>query len=135
MKTTLLTPFFLLIVGLSLIVNSKPFFHLVFALSTSTPTATSGPPTSTYTPAPTATNTPTTTLMPLPPITLIFPARTDTSTPTITPVEITKIETDYPSLDDVEENIPPRLRILSIVIVLIWILLAGYLMIYIRQLF
>jgi hypothetical protein len=39
-----------------------------------------------------------------------------------------------PSLQSGEENIPPRIRLLSIILVLLWILLAGYLIILIRQL-
>ena len=97
------------------------------------PTETQGTPSQTFTPSATASQTPTTTLMPLPAITLIFPAATVTSTKTITPLPIPVTETPKPQ--DNAELLPlsPRLRVLLIFVVLLWIILAGFVILYIRQ--
>jgi len=97
------------------------------------PPGPSNTPTQTFTPGPTGTNTPTTTLMPLPAVTLIFPVATGTLTPTKTPYTGTPAGT--PDLDskDEDDNIPPRFRMLSIVLIFLWLLLAGYLVVFIKH--
>jgi len=89
-------------------------------------------PSNTYTPSATPSPTSTTTLMPMPPITLTFPASTKTSTATMTPQLI--IGTPTGSLAGSQDaTISPRLRILVIILVILWLFLAGFLVIYIRQ--
>jgi hypothetical protein len=92
----------------------------------STPTNTS---THTATPA----DTPTTTLQPLPVITLIFPVSTETSTPTITPKPIYITATSTPSAFENLSSLPSRVSLLLILIFVLWIILAGFLIIYVRQ--
>lgn len=103
-----------------------------FSASSQTPTATSGTPSQTYTPTSTASPTPTTTLEPLPAFTLIFPAVTDTSIPTITPVPAAATGTSHPPLSD-GQRISPRITVASIILVVLWLILAGFLILFIRQ--
>ena len=98
-----------------------------------TQTGTPGTQPLTYTPSPSPSVTPTTTLLPLPAITLIFPASTSTSTPTITPRPIMVTETPIPS-DGIEfAKLSPRIRILTILLVILWLILAVFVIIYIRM--
>lgn len=105
-------------------------------ITTQTQTLPPGPTntsTQTYTPGPTSTNTPTTTLMPLPAITLIFPVATETLTPVKDPNSTTPAGTpDAASITD-DEKIPPRFRILSIVLIFLWLLLVGYLVVFLKH--
>jgi hypothetical protein len=71
--------------------------------------------------------------MPLPAITLIFPASTNTSTVTITPVPVSITETPRPSGGDELFTLSPRVRLLIIMLVALWMFLAGFVIIYIRQ--
>jgi hypothetical protein len=87
--------------------------------------------TSTYTATPA--DTPTTTLQPLPVITLIFPISTETSTPTITPKSIYFTATSTPSAFENLSSLPSRVTLLLILIFVLWIILAGFLIIYVRQ--
>ena len=98
-----------------------------------TPTVPSSPPAQTYTPSGTPSITPTTTLMPLPAITLIFPAPTDTSIVTRTPKPALETPTPSPSDGSLIESVSPRMKVLSIILVIIWIILACFLVLYIRQ--
>lgn len=115
---------------------------------TQTPTSTPGPtntqtlsipagPTSTQTqtntPAPTSTNTPTTTLMPLPDVTLIFPIATGTQTPSQALFTQTPIGTPGMESGAKDESLPPRYTILSIIIIFLWILLAGYMVVFLKH--
>jgi hypothetical protein len=113
---------------------------------TSTPTikrtaTNTWPPTATFTPTgptrtPTSTNTstptPTTTLMPLPAITILFPIPTVTTTPsitlslTVTPTSL--VEANQPS------TISMRLKLLIAVVLLLWVILAGFIIFYVRRL-
>ena len=104
----------------------------VHAATTSTPTQRT--PSATETPTLTPSNTPTTTLMPLPAITLIFPASTTTGTPTITPVPPTATATPSPPSPADLATLSPRLKVLVVFVVLLWLILAGFAIIYIRQL-
>ncbi|NJD58922.1 MAG: hypothetical protein FIA98_05935 [Anaerolineae bacterium] len=82
------------------------------------------------TPDETQAGTPTTTLVPLPAITLVFPALTDTPTATVTPVS------NLSSNDSVNEGkteIPPRFRLLAAIIIILWLILAGFAIIFIHQ--
>jgi len=87
--------------------------------------------TSTYTATPS--DTPTTTLQPLPAITLIFPISTETSTPTITPKPIIFTATSTPSAYENLSSLPSRVTLLLILIFILWIILVGFLIIYVRQ--
>jgi hypothetical protein len=78
-------------------------------------------------------DTPTTTLQPLPVITLIFPISTETSTPTITPKSIYFTATSTPSAFENLSSLPSRVTLLLILIFVLWIILAGFLIIYVRQ--
>jgi hypothetical protein len=82
------------------------------------------------TPEETQAGTPTTTLVPLPAITLIFPALTDTPTATFTPVS--ELLTDD-SVNKGKTVIPPRFRLLAAIIIVLWLILAGFAVIFIRQ--
>ncbi|MFZ0535043.1 MAG: hypothetical protein WAM09_17885, partial [Anaerolineales bacterium] len=101
--------------------------------TTQPPTETPGTPALTFTPSTTPSDTSTTTLMPLPAITLIFPASTNTSTVTITPVPVSITETPRPSGGDELFTQSPRVRLLTIMLVVLWMFLAGFVIIYIRQ--
>jgi hypothetical protein len=87
--------------------------------------------TSTYTATPA--DTPTTTLQPLPVITLIFPISSETSTPTITPKPIYFTATSPPSAFENISSLPSRVTLLLILIFVLWIILAGFLIIYVQQ--
>ena len=126
----------LLLAGPQPILNS--FFDLTTGTPTGgifsqTPTGTSSTPSQTYTPTITPSTTPTTTLMPLPAITLIFPAPTIYSTPTKTPIPALGTHTPNYSEVSKSESVPPRTKVLSIIIVIIWLFLACFSVIYIRQ--
>jgi hypothetical protein len=72
-------------------------------------------------------------LMPLPAITLIFPVKTGTPSPTKTPIPIIPTETIEPSGGGKFINGSPRMRILAIILVILWVILAGFLIVFIRQ--
>jgi hypothetical protein len=101
--------------------------------NTLTPTKTSGTPSSTFTPSSTPSNTPTTTLVPVPVITLIFPVSTNTPVATITPATNFINGTPTPLNTASTAQLSPRIKVLTIILVLLWLFLAGYLIIYIRQ--
>lgn len=102
--------------------------------SSTTPSATiPSVPTQTITPEYTPSHTPTTTLMPLPAITLIFPAHTVTNSVTSTP-KLNSISETNPSPDNNESLVlPQRLKLLVIVVIILWLILAMFLVIYFRQ--
>jgi hypothetical protein len=110
--------------------SSGPPAGSIFAQSTSIDSPT---PTHTSTPTITPSITPTTTLEPLPPITLIFPASTRTTLPIITPKPANVTHTPLPTGDNYFSSISPRMKALVIVLVILWIFLAGFLVIYIHQ--
>lgn len=90
-------------------------------------------PTSTFTPSATPTLTPTTTLVPLPAITLIFPAQTSTPITTMAPTYVSILNTTNLS-DRVEfTNLSPRLRLIAVILVFLWLLLVGFAIIFLRQ--
>lgn len=103
------------------------------SLTPQTPTGTSGTPSQTYTPSVTPSVTPTTTLMPLPAITLIYPPSTTTSIPTETPKPDSEIQNTKALTNGDILSESPRLRVLSIVLVILWLILAGFLVVYIKQ--
>jgi hypothetical protein len=98
-----------------------------------TPTAASITPSQTDTPTLTPSITPTTTLMPLPAITLVFPAPTNTSRVVITPEPVLRTQTSNPTEESTQSNVSPRLKAITIALVLLWIILAAFVIIYIRQ--
>jgi len=103
------------------------------SLTLQTPTGTSGTPSQTRTPSATPSVTPTTTLMPLPAITLIYPPSTSTSIPTETPMPDVEIQNTNASTNGEILSVSPRIRLLSVVLVILWLILACFLVIYIKQ--
>ena len=102
--------------------------------SSQTPPGLSGTQSQTYTSTETPTVTPTTTLMPLPVITLIFPAYTSTPEITQKPTPIFPTTTQISDSENIYHSDFPRVRLLIIVLVFLWLILACFLIIYIRQL-
>ena len=91
-------------------------------------------PTQTITPAYTPSQTPTTTLMPLPAITLIFPAFTATTTPVTAITQSSSISDINTSQDNSDRSVfSQRLKLLIIVVIILWVVLALFLVIYFRQ--
>lgn len=100
---------------------------------TQSPTKTVGTPPSTPTPTTTPSPTPTTTLMPLPVVTLIFPVITNTPTATISPQLFQGTVPSEPPTNGQKAPISPRIRVLGIILLILWLILAGFIVIYIRQ--
>jgi hypothetical protein len=134
MKKTIL--FLFLISFLYLTFSSKVVAQ---AAGTSTPTLGTGTnqpnstPSATYTPSVTPSITPTTTLMPLPAITLIFPATTATLTPTITPTPVQVTETPRATVAGDVASLSPRIKLIIGFVILLWLILALFVILYIRQ--
>jgi len=122
--------FIVLIIAIAQPVNASDVLQ---AAGTQSPTKTVGTPSSTYTPTATPSPTSTTTLMPLPVITLIFPVTTSTPTTTISPQLVQGTVPSEPSTNGQNAPISPRIRVLGIVLVILWLILAGFIIIYIRQ--
>jgi hypothetical protein len=101
------------------------------ASGTTTPTSTQGAPTGSYTPSITPLATPTTTLVPLPAVTLIFPKITATRPPTVIPAPLPATETPPSAGEAAIITLSPRLRLLVILIIFLWIFLAGFAVVYI----
>ena len=103
-----------------------------FRTSTPQPTATTTPtntltPTFTLTP----TKTSTTTLIPMVVITVQFPSSTPTFTPTTTPSQtVTPSETPSPGI---VPGISPRSWLIILLLGLLWMILAAWLIIFLRQ--
>jgi hypothetical protein len=75
----------------------------------------------------------TTTLVPLPAITLIFPALTNT--PTATETSVSNLPTDVSETSN-KTGLPglsPRIKLLAVIIIALWVILAGFVIIFIRQ--
>lgn len=104
-------------------------------LSTGTPTetVTQTTPEHTATPSAVPSDTPTTTLLPLPAYTLIFPASTSTSSPTISPEPIPSTKTPTPSVGSDIVKHSPRISILFVLIIILWVFLAGFVIVFLRQ--
>lgn len=100
---------------------------------TQTQTGTPGTPSLTNTPSPSLSETPTSTLLPLPAITLIFPESTSTSTATRTPRPIIVTQTPNPPEGVEITQLSPRIRILAILLIILWLFLTGFVILYIRQ--
>lgn len=133
---------YLLIICVLVITGSQPIDIYTFdissvtptgGLNTSTPSKSSSTPSQTYTATVTPSYTPSPTLEPLPAITLLFPAPTITPIVTVTPNQ--SIVTSTPSQTDENEliSVNPRTKALSIIVAILWLFLAGFLVIYIRQ--
>ena len=131
--------FYVLIVCSLFMISAQTVSNPFFDLQTTpgglfqTPTGISGLQSQTNTPTGTPTVTSTTTLIPLPAITLIFPAHTKTpvSTPKPSPISITA--TQIPDSENIYDSSYPRVRLIVIVLGFLWLILASYLIIYIRQ--
>jgi hypothetical protein len=108
-------------------------------LVTSSPTLI-GPTPPTLTPSPgfsptpteTLVPTPTTTLEPLPEITLLFPVFTPTGTSTPTPEPAVLAATQAAQAAADREPLPRQVQWVGFVIVLLWLLLAAFLILFIR---
>ena len=110
----------------------SPYHVVTF---TSRPRSSSTPSeTSTITSTPSVSPTVTTTLAPLPSLTLLFPVRTPTPTftplPTFTPSPFPPTPTPTPKPDN---HIPLRICFLGGIIVMLWLILAGFLYVYLRR--
>jgi hypothetical protein len=79
------------------------------------------------------TKTATTTLIPLPEITLIFPVSTPTPTATITPTLASPVETPQSLEQDGLKNLSPRFTLLAVLMAILWLILMGFVILYIRQ--
>lgn len=101
--------------------------------TTKTPILATRTPSQTYTITVSPSVTPTTTLEPLPEITLQFPASTNNSVPTVTPKSTDVTSTPNPMVGNLLLSINPRMKLIGILIAVLWLFLAGFLVIYIRQ--
>jgi hypothetical protein len=102
-----------------------------------TPTGTITPP-NTATPTQTPTGTPTATLAPLPTITLLFPNITPTETPALGEGSGEE-RLFFPGMpveppDGGGSGLPVHVELMGALIILIWILLGGFLVVYLRRL-
>jgi hypothetical protein len=100
---------------------------------TQSPTRVSSTQSQTSTPSATPTVTPTTTLIPLPEITLIFPVSTPTPTVTITPTPALPVETPNPVEAGRLKNLSPRFKLLAVLISALWLILMGFVILYVKQ--
>jgi hypothetical protein len=107
--------------------------YLVTQTVTLSPTGRTNTPSQTYTPTMTPSKTATTTLIPLPEITLIFPASTPTPTATITTTPAIADETPQPQGYTGLNYLSPRFRLLAVLIALLWLILIGFVIVFIRQ--
>lgn len=135
-------PVFMIIIGLLFTTGPLPMVNVALENTIGTPTVsvtsqtTIGPsstPSYTSTPSVTPSVTPTTTLMPLPAITLIFPVPTVTPTPTRTSISQMVITPSKSSGDEELFSATPRLKAVSYILALLWLILAVFMVIYIRQ--
>jgi hypothetical protein len=128
---------FILIVCALFLVAARPvhaaMLYLVTQTVTPSPTGRTSTPSQTFTPTMTPSNTATTTLIPLPAITLIFPASTTTPTPTITTTPSIADETSHPQGTSGLNNLSARYRLLAVLIALLWLVLIGFAVLFIRQ--
>jgi len=129
---------YLLIICVIVITGSQPNNIFILDISSATPTSDSNiktpfMPSSTPSLTYTATVTPSPTLDPLPAITLLFPAPTNTQIATVTPLQAIGTSTPSPTEDNVFLSSTPRMKTLAIIIAILWLFLAGFLVIYIRQ--
>ena len=87
------------------------------------------------TPTPTASIVPTATdtLEPLPEITLLFPVFTPTHTATPTPEPTVLAATQAALAGENRQPLPPEVQWVGFVIILLWLLLAGFLILFIRH--
>lgn len=99
--------------------------------STRKPSSTPTAPTPTFTLTPTLTSTPTTTLEPLPTFSQVFPFPSETATSTIGGIESVSI-ISTPDLPE-EIQLPLRIQLIVVIIVLLWLFLAGLLIFFIRR--
>ena len=142
MITLLANQIYIIIFSVAALFGSLQLFDSKVQQVTTTPTGTvttqitpgiTETPGNTLTEIPNATISPTTTLMPLPAITLIFPAVTSTPTATITPDAHTIKQTPASGLSEGDMNLPPRIKVLNIAVIIIWLLLAGFMIMLVRH--
>ena len=136
-NSTLIIIFMIIVVAIL-----EPINDLTFQANTASPTnnsltqtasAGSVTPSQATTPQATATITPSPTLMPLPAITLIFPVSTASPTQFIN--QSTQESSQSTNIDKNIETrkLPPRVKALTFLLVVLWLLLAIFLIIYLRQ--
>jgi hypothetical protein len=142
MKNSINIHLYVLIISLLVFTSPRSLIDSLYDINTVTPTISirtqtqtgiENPPSETETPSVTPSLTPTTTLMPLPEITLVFPAPTRTPHATETQKLEVSTPTSTPATDNIFVNISSRTRVISIVVALLWLLLAIFIVIYIRQ--
>jgi hypothetical protein len=133
---------YLLLVCILIIAAAKPVHAAVQHLATQSgttgtvtqsPTGPSSTPPQTFTPTMTPSKTPTTTLIPLPAITLIFPASTITPTATTPSTPQPAFGTVQAEKNSGLNGLPPRFRLLAVLIVILWFILIGFSILFIRQ--
>jgi len=124
------------------IASPQPIMNSFYDLLTVTPTmdslsqtltATLSTPSQTDTPTVTPSITPTTTLIPLPEITLVFPAPTSTSQVTETPEPVLTTQPSNPNKESIYKSVSPRMKVIGFALALLWLFLAIFVIIYIRQ--
>jgi hypothetical protein len=101
--------------------------------ATQSSTGTSSTPSQTYTPTMTPSETATTTLIPLPEITLIFPVSTPSPTATMTLTPVSPVKTPQYSSEKGLKDLSPRYKLLAVLIAILWLILIGFIILYIRQ--
>jgi hypothetical protein len=125
---------FVLFSGVFIFLLAQPAYAAVYALVTGSvsPSPTIAP-SSTYTPSATPTETPTTTLLPLPAITLNFPLQSSTPITTISPTTLSNPDTTKSSDRGEFTSLSPRLRLLAVILVILWLLLISFAIVFFRQ--
>ena len=125
---------FVLISGVFIFLLAQPVNAAVYALVTGSvsPSPTNAP-SLTYTPSSTPTETPTTTLVPLPAITLNFPVQTNVPIATISPTTFSNLDTTKSSDRGEFTSLSPRLRLLAVILVFLWLLMTGFAIVFFRQ--
>ncbi len=130
-------PIYFLLLCALFIVAARPVhaasLYLITQSVTPSPTGPTNTPSQTDTPTLTPTETATTTLVPLPAITLIFPASTPTPTVTITSTPGPATETPEAQVDTGIDTISPRYKFLAVLIALLWVILIGFAVLFVRQ--
>jgi hypothetical protein len=128
---------YILIVCAFLVIAAQPVHaaisYLVTQTVTSLPTGRTSAQSQSNTPAMTPSKTATTTLIPLPAITLIFPASTPTPTATVTTTPASADATPQYQGNTRFNSLSPRYKLLAGLIALLWVILIGFVILFIRQ--
>jgi hypothetical protein len=105
---------------------------VTFAVTPPTPPTLTPSPGFTASPTITRTPTPTTTLEPLPELTLLFPAFSPTATATSSPEPAALAETQAVETQASRNPLPREVQWVGFLVVLLWLLLGGFLVAFIR---